>query len=72
MEAQRILQRTNYDLEMLKEMGYCNGIENYTRYINGSPPGAPPYTLIDYFPKDFLIFADESHVSIPQDRKSVV
>ena len=66
VEAQRILQRTNYDLEMLKEMGYCNGIENYTRYINGSPPGAPPYTLIDYFPKDFLIFADESHVSIPQ------
>lgn len=66
VEAQRILQRTNYDLEMLKEMGYCNGIENYTRYINGSPPGTPPYTLIDYFPKDFLIFADESHVSIPQ------
>ncbi|MCB6571814.1 excinuclease ABC subunit UvrB [Eubacterium limosum] len=66
VEAQRILQRTNYDLEMLKEMGYCNGIENYTRYINGFPPGAPPYTLIDYFPKDFLIFADESHVSIPQ------
>ena len=66
VEAQRILQRTNYDLEMLKEMGYCNGIENYTRYINGSPPGEPPYTLIDYFPKDFLIFADESHVSIPQ------
>lgn len=66
VEAQRILQRTNYDLEMLKEMGYCNGIENYTRYINGSPPGAPPYTLIDYFPKDFLIIADESHVSIPQ------
>ena len=66
VEAQRILQRTNYDLEMLKEMGYCNGIENYTRYINGSPPGAPPYTLIDYFPEDFLIFADESHVSIPQ------
>lgn len=66
VEAQRILQRTNYDLEMLKEMGYCNGIENYTRYINGLPAGSPPYTLIDYFPKDFLIFADESHVSIPQ------
>ncbi|MEG0075439.1 MAG: excinuclease ABC subunit UvrB [Eubacterium sp.] len=66
VEAQRILQRTNYDLEMLKEMGYCNGIENYTRYINGVPVGSPPYTLIDYFPKDFLIFADESHVSIPQ------
>ncbi|MCH4072807.1 excinuclease ABC subunit UvrB [Pseudoramibacter sp.] len=66
VEAQRILQRTNYDLEMLQEMGYCTGIENYTRYINGSKPGSPPYTLIDYFPKDFLMFADESHVSIPQ------
>jgi excinuclease ABC subunit B len=51
---------------MLREMGYCNGIENYTRYINNAPPGSPPYTLIDYFPDDFLIFADESHVSIPQ------
>ncbi|MEG1432639.1 excinuclease ABC subunit UvrB [Eubacterium sp.] len=66
VEAQRILQRTNYDLEMLQEMGYCTGIENYTRYINGLPAGSPPYTLIDYFPKDFLIIADESHVSIPQ------
>ena len=66
VEAQRILQRTNYDLEMLKEMGYCAGIENYTRYISGTAPGQPPYTLIDYFPKDFLMFADESHVSIPQ------
>jgi excinuclease ABC subunit B len=66
VEAQRILQRTNYDLEMLQEMGYCTGIENYTRYINGSKPGSPPYTLIDYFPQDFLMFADESHVSIPQ------
>jgi len=66
VEAQRILQRTNYDIEMLREMGYCNGIENYTRYINGLPPGSPPYTLIDYFPKDFLMIADESHVSIPQ------
>ena len=66
VEAQRILQRTNYDLEMLQEMGYCTGIENYTRYINDVPAGSPPYTLIDYFPKDFLIFADESHVSIPQ------
>jgi excinuclease ABC subunit B len=66
VEAQRILQRTNYDIEMLREMGYCNGIENYTRYINGLPPGSPPYTLIDYFPRDFLIIADESHVSIPQ------
>ena len=66
VEAQRIVQRTNYDIEMLREMGYCNGIENYTRYINQSAPGSPPYTLIDYFPKDFLMIADESHVSIPQ------
>ncbi|MBQ3335402.1 MAG: excinuclease ABC subunit UvrB [Eubacteriaceae bacterium] len=66
VEAQRILQRTNYDLEMLQEMGYCTGIENYTRYINGVPAGSPPYTLIDYFPDDFLMIADESHVSIPQ------
>lgn len=66
VEAQRILQRTNYDIEMLREIGYCNGIENYTRYINDSPPGSPPYTLIDYFPKDFLMIVDESHVSIPQ------
>lgn len=66
VEAQRILQRTNYDLEMLQEMGYCTGIENYTRHINGIPAGSPPYTLIDYFPDDFLMIADESHVSIPQ------
>lgn len=66
VEAQRLLQRTNYDIEMLQEMGYCNGIENYTRYINGVPAGTPPFTLIDYFPKDFLIIVDESHVSIPQ------
>ncbi len=66
VEAQRILQRTNYDIEMLKEMGYCNGIENYTRYINDSKPGSAPYTLIDYFPKDFLMVVDESHVAIPQ------
>ncbi len=66
IEAQRIVQRTDYDIDMLSEMGYCNGIENYTRYINGSAPGSPPYTLIDYFPDDFLIIADESHVSIPQ------
>ena len=66
VEAQRILQRTNYDLEMLQEMGYCTGIENYTRYINGVPEGSPPFTLIDYFPDDFLMIADESHVSIPQ------
>ncbi len=66
VEAQRLLQRTNYDIEMLQEMGYCNGIENYTRYINDVPAGSPPFTLIDYFPEDFLIIVDESHVSIPQ------
>ncbi len=66
VEAQRITQRTDYDIEMLREMGYCNGIENYTRYINDTKPGSPPYTLIDYFPDDFLLIADESHVSIPQ------
>ena len=66
VEAQRILQRTNYDLEMLQEMGYCTGIENYTRHINGISAGSPPYILIDYFPDDFLMIADESHVSIPQ------
>lgn len=66
VEAQRILQRTNYDLEMLQEMGDCTGIENYTRHINGISAGSPPYTLIDYFPDDFLMIADESHVSIPQ------
>ncbi len=66
VEAQRIVQRTNYDIEMLTEMGYCNGIENYTRHINQTKPGDPPATLIDYFPDDFMIIADESHVSIPQ------
>ncbi|MFZ7131625.1 MAG: excinuclease ABC subunit UvrB [Eubacteriales bacterium] len=68
VEAQRILQRTNYDIEMLREMGYCNGIENYSRHISGLAPGHPPFTLIDYFPKDFLLIVDESHVSIPQVR----
>ncbi|NTW71117.1 MAG: excinuclease ABC subunit UvrB [Eubacteriaceae bacterium] len=68
VEAQRILQRTNYDIEMLKEMGYCNGIENYSRHITGLPPGSPPFTLIDYFPEDFLLIIDESHVSVPQVR----
>ncbi len=68
VEAQRIAQRTNYDIEMLKEMGYCNGIENYSRHISGSTPGSAPCTLIDYFPKDFLLIIDESHVSIPQVR----
>lgn len=68
IEAQRIEQRTRYDLEMLREVGSCKGIENYSRHINGLPPGNRPYTLIDYFPKDFLIIIDESHVMIPQLR----
>lgn len=66
LEAQRIEQRTRYDLEMLSEMGFCTGIENYSRHLSNRPPGSKPYTLIDYFPKDFLIIVDESHVTIPQ------
>ena len=66
LEAQRLLARTKYDLEMLQEVGYCSGIENYSRHLAGLPPGSKPYTLIDYFPKDFLLIVDESHVSIPQ------
>ena len=68
LEAQRIEQRTNYDIEMLEEMGYCNGIENYTRHINNVPAGGRPFTLLDYLPKDFLMFIDESHVSVSQVR----
>jgi excinuclease ABC subunit B len=68
IEAQRIEQRTKYDLEMLKEMGFCQGIENYSRVLSGRPSGSRPYTLLDYFPDDFLIVVDESHVSIPQIR----
>ncbi len=68
IEAQRILERTKYDIEMLREMGYCHGIENYSRYITGRKPGEPPPTLLDYFPEDFLIFIDESHVTVPQIR----
>jgi len=68
VEAQRIEQRTRYDLEMLEEMGYCQGIENYSRHMDGRRPGEPPYTLVDYFPKDFLLFVDESHVTLPQVR----
>ena len=68
LEAQRIAQRTNYDIEMLREIGYCKGIENYTRHMNGTAPGMPPYTLLDYFPDDFLMFIDESHVTLPQVR----
>jgi excinuclease ABC subunit B len=68
LEAQRLLQRTNFDLEMMKEIGYCNGIENYSRYMDGRSVGEPPYTLLDYFPEDFLLFVDESHVTLPQVR----
>ena len=66
LEAQRIEQRTRYDLEMLSEMGFCQGIENYSRHLSGREEGSRPYTLIDYFPKDFLLFIDESHVTVPQ------
>ncbi|MHC4461257.1 MAG: excinuclease ABC subunit UvrB [Planctomycetota bacterium] len=68
LEAQRLQARTMYDIEMMQEIGYCSGIENYARHLSGLPPGARPYTLIDYFPKDFLLFIDESHVAIPQLR----
>lgn len=66
LEAQRIEERTRYDLEMINEIGYCNGIENYSRHLTGRNPGEPPPTLLDYFPDDFLIFFDESHISVPQ------
>ncbi len=68
VEAQRIRQRTSYDLEMMRELGYCNGIENYSRVISGRPVGSPPMTLMDYFPDDFVLFVDESHVTLPQVR----
>lgn len=68
LEAERIAQRTNYDIEMMREIGYCQGIENYSRYFDGRQPGDAPYSLLDYFPKDFLCFIDESHVTIPQIR----
>ncbi len=66
LEAQRIEQRTFFDIEMMEEMGFCQGIENYSRYFDGRQPGDPPYTLIDYFPDDFILFVDESHITIPQ------
>jgi excinuclease ABC subunit B len=66
LEAQRIEQRTFFDIEMMEEMGFCQGIENYSRYFDGRGPGEPPYTLIDYFPKDFILFIDESHISVSQ------
>ena len=68
LEAQRIAQRTNYDLEMLTEIGFCTGIENYSRIMQGRAPGTPPTTLLDYFPEDFVVFVDESHVTLPQVR----
>jgi excinuclease ABC subunit B len=68
LEAQRLKQRTNYDLESIKELGFCSGMENYSRHFDGRRPGEPPFTLIDYFPKDFLLIIDESHQTIPQSR----
>ena len=68
IEAQRVKQRTMYDVEMMQELGYCSGIENYSRVIEGRPVGSPPHTLLDYFPKDFVLFIDESHVTLPQVR----
>ena len=68
LEAQRIAQRTNYDIEMLKEIGFVSGIENYSRYFDGRRPGEPPFSLLDYFPPDFICFIDESHVTVPQIR----
>ncbi len=68
LEAQRITERTKYDLEMLREIGFCSGVENYSRVLSGRPAGSTPYTLLDYFPRDFLLFVDESHVTLPQVR----
>ncbi len=66
LEAQRLKQRTNFDIEMMREVGYCTGIENYSRVLDGRAKGTPPQTLLDYFPQDFLLFIDESHVTLPQ------
>ena len=68
IEAQRIEERVKYDMEMLREVGFCSGVENYSRILAGRPAGSTPYTLLDYFPKDFLLFVDESHVTLPQVR----
>ena len=68
LEAQRIAERTKYDMEMLREVGFCSGVENYSRVLSGRAPGSTPYTLLDYFPRDFLLFVDESHVTLPQVR----
>lgn len=66
--AMRLRQRTRYDIEMMRQIGFCTGIENYSRYFDGRKPGDAPYSLLDYFPKDFLMFIDESHVTVPQIR----
>src|SRR5690606_13490352 len=66
LEAQRLRMRTTYDLEMMRQIGSCSGIENYSRHIDGRAPGSPPHTLLDYFPDDFLLVIDESHVTVPQ------
>ena len=68
IEAQRIAQRTNYDIEMLEEIGFCSGIENYSRVLARRPAGSTPFTLLDFLPEDFVLFVDESHVSLPQVR----
>ena len=68
MEAQRIAERTNFDVEMMRETGFCSGIENYSRHLTFGKPGEPPCTLLDYFPEDFLIIVDESHITLPQVR----
>ena len=72
LEAQRLLQRTSYDIEMMREIGYCSGIENYSRYFDGRKPGDAPYTLLDYFPKDYLMFVDESHVTLRENKISSI
>src|SRR5204862_4211286 len=66
LEAQRLRMRTTYDIEMMRQVGFCSGIENYSRHIDGRGPGTPPNTLLDYFPEDFLLVIDESHVTVPQ------
>ena len=71
LEAQRISERTNFDVELMRETGFCSGIENYSRHLTGGLPGEPPCTLIDYFPDDFLIIVDESHITLPQVRGSM-
>ena len=71
LEAYRLRQRTQYDLEMMRELGYCSGIENYSRHLDGRPPGSTPYTLLDYFPDDYVTFVDESHITLPQIRGKI-